>query len=339
MARLITVGDLHLTDASGVGCLSKYVENSDDVVLGEVTKVLDYAQRKNVDQIAFLGDLCDGPRMSYEAFLRFLAFLRANKDFTFHMYPGNHDMFSADPAVGHSLQLLMEYQLPNVRIYTTPTVVRIGGAKFRFLPFPHASFKPGMLNLAHVEVYGSKNDAGRVNKHEELSRSKAVACIGHLHTAHQVRNCYYGGTLLQNNFGESLPKFFQDVEYNSDDDYEVTAIENDPAYKLHTIVLQSKADLKGIPKGKNNLVKLVIEEGADVVAGDYAHFSNVQMVKAFRNKEELAAVLTEDLSDGKSLIVRTDDFFREWIKSLDVEASMRKRVRQTRQRILEGLQA
>lgn len=337
MAEMVGIGDLHLTDAGGTGGLSKYVENPDAVILSEVSKVLDYAQSKNIDRVVFYGDLCDGPRMSYEALLLLLQFLRANDRFTFYMYLGNHDMFSEDPQVGHSLQLLMEYELPNVKVFTKPTTTKIGGARVRFLPFPHMSFDKSALNFAHNEVYGSKNDAGRVNKAETLNRSKAVACIGHLHTAHKVRNSYFSGTLQQNNFGESLPKYFHHIQFNDPEDYEIQLIEHKPKYKLHTVVLQTKADLKNIPKGSTNLVKLVIEEGADVVQGDYAHLHNIQMVKAFRNREELAAVLTEDLSDGQSLLIRTDDFFKEWVKSLDCDAAMRKRVRTTRQRILESV--
>lgn len=335
--EVLGIGDLHLTDAGGTGCLSKYVENSDQVILDEVAKALDYASAKNIEHIVFYGDLCEGPRMSYDALLLFLQFLRANERFSFYMYVGNHDLFSEDPAVGHSLQLLQEYNLPNVKIFTKPTTTKIGGAKVRFLPFPHMSFDKTALNFAHNEVYGSKNDAGRVNKHDELSKSKAVACIGHLHTAHQVRNCYYSGTLLQNNFGESLPKYFHHIQFNSPDDHEIQLIEHRPKYKLHTVVLQSRADLKNIPKGNTNLVKLVIQEGADVVAGDYSNLTNIHMTKAFRNKEELVAVLTEDLSDGKSLVIRTNDFFKQWIQSLDCDVSMRKRVRATRVRILESV--
>lgn len=326
-----------MTDANGTGCLSKYVEHSDAVVLNEVSKVLDWAQTKSISNVVFLGDLCDGPRMSYDALLLLLQFLRSNDRFSFFMYLGNHDLFSEDPTVGHSLQLLQEYELPNVKIYTKPTTSKIDGVRCRFLPFPFMDFDKTALNFAHNEVYGSKNDAGRVNNHEGLDRSKAVASIGHLHTAHVVRNCYYPGTLLQNNFGENLPKYFQHIQFKDINDYEIQHIEHKPDYTLHTVVLQSRADLKTIPKGSKKLVKLVIEEGADVVQGDYAHLSNIQMVKAFRNKEELAAVLTEDLQDGQSLIIRTNDFFKQWIQALDCEASMRTRVRQTRKRILESV--
>lgn len=333
----VAVGDLHLSDASGVGGLSKYVENSDEVILSEVDKVLVYAKEHSVQNVVFLGDICDGPRMSYDANLLLLKFLKLNSDFMFYLYTGNHDLFSSDPAVGHSLQLLREYRLPNVKIITKPQTIDIDGAQCRFLPFPHMSLDAKALNFAHKEVYGSKNDHGRVNKNEELSKSKAVACIGHLHTAHQVRNCYYPGTLYQTNFGEPLPKYFHHITFNSFDDHEISLIETDPTYKLHTIVVNSKADLASIPKGKTNLIKLVIADGADVVAGDYANLKNIEMVKAYKNKEELAAVLTEDLSEGQALIIRTDEFFKDWLKGLDVDREMRTRVRDTRTRILNSV--
>lgn len=333
----VGIGDLHLSDSAGSGALSKYLQNSDEVILSEVSKVLDYAKAQAIINIMLYGDLCEGPRMSYDALLLLLRFLRLHSDFRFFMYPGNHDMFSADPSVGHSLQLLQEYQLPNVKIFTKPTVIKIDGVRCRFLPFPHMSLDKTALNFAHNEVHGSKNDHGRVNTSDALSKSKAVACVGHLHTAHQVRNTYFSGTLLQNNFGESLPKFFHHIRFNSYEDHEITPIPHDPTYKLHTIVVETKDDLNEIPKGKHNLIKLVIADGADVVAGDYAHIKNIEIVKAFKSKEELAAVLTEDLREGSALIIRTDDFFKEWVKSLDCDVTMRNRVRATRRRILNGV--
>lgn len=334
------IGDLHMSDSAGLGGLSKYLENHDEMVISELTKVTDYARTKGVQTIIQYGDVCDSPRMSYRAMVLLSQFLSQNDDLKFHIILGNHDMYGETSETGHSLEVLkLLYHKPNVRFYLKPKTVEIDGAKVRFLPYPHESFDKQALNVYHKEVYGCMNDSGMVHHTEGLTKSKAIVVAGHIHTAHRVRNTYYSGTLYQTNFGESLPKYFHHIEFNSPQDYEVTKITHAPTYKLHTIVLQSRADLKLIPEGATNLVKLVIQDGADVTASDYANRQNIEIVKPFKNKEELQAVLTEDLVEGQKIIIRTEAFFKQWIMSLDVEREMRDRIRQVRQRVLTSVGA
>lgn len=338
--ELLSVGDLHTTDHTGSGGLAKYIENPDLFVMGEVQKVLDYGKAKDVRRVVFKGDLCDGPRMSYEGSLAFMDVIDSNPEFDFYLYLGNHDMYGETPAAGHSLQLLKRVyaRSKNVHIYTTPKTVKIDDVRVRFCPYPNMDFDRRALNFFHKEVYGSKSDSGRLNREDSLSRSKAVAIGGHLHTAHRVRNSYFIGTLYQTNFGEQLPKYFAHIEFDTPDEYNVKLVKTDPKYKLHTVVLQSRDDLANIPTKRTDLVKLVIQDGADVSAEDYAHLKNIAVLKNFKSKDDLAAVLTEDIREGTELVIRTDDFFKEWVASLDVEESMRKRVRSIRRRIINSVQ-
>jgi hypothetical protein len=332
------VGDLHLTAADGSGGLAKYVADADDMVMEEFSGVLQYGRKHGINTVLQYGDVCDAPRMSYTAMIALSRFLAANDDFMFHFILGNHDMFGETPATGHSLELLkLLYTKPNVKFYTKPKTVEIDGAQVRFLPYPHESFDRTALNIFHKEVRGSKNDAGRTMGSDELSDSKAVICAGHLHTAHRVRNTYYGGTIYQQNFGESLPKYFHHIEFNNAKDYEIKLVKHDPKYKLHTVVLQSRDDLSNIPEGEFNLVKLVIQDGADVSASDYAKFSNIVMIKPFKSKEDLAVILTEDLTEGQAHSFKMEEVFKDWLKSLDVDEQMRKRIRYQRRRILQGV--
>jgi hypothetical protein len=82
---------------------------------------------------------------------------------------------------------------------------------------------------------------------------------------------------------------------------------------------------------------LVILDGADVNASDYSAFSNIVLIKNFRSKEDLRAVLTEDLSNAEELVVRVDDFFDVWVESLDVEQSMREKIVDVRRRVLNKI--
>ncbi|QBQ74571.1 recombination endonuclease [Burkholderia phage BcepSauron] len=335
MAEFVGVGDLHLSDQTGDGGLSKYVENSDRVILNEVRRgPIKYAQENGIDKLFLYGDVCNGTRMSYQAMRELVALLNEYPDIEFHVILGNHDMFSELAENGHSLELLILFGLPNFRLYTEPTQVKIDRALVNFLPYPSTAFQPGHLNVFHNEVYGSKTDSGRVHKKEGSPKSKLIAVGGHLHTAHSVRNTHYSGTLYQTNFGESLPKYFHHINYRNDTDNEIELIEHDPRFKLHTVVISCRDDLATIPRGKRDLVKLVIQDGADVSAADYAGRQNIVIVKNFRSKEDLRAVLTEDLNNAEELVIQVDDFFDVWLEALDVEQSMREQIAMTRKRIL-----
>lgn len=337
--QAIGVGDLHLTDDAGTGGLAKYIENPDLMVCNEVRSVLRYAESHGIQEIFMYGDVCQNPRMSYDAMLSLFDLLTENLDFKFSIILGNHDMWGEIPETGHSLQVLQKMLLgfPHVRIYTRPTVVKYGRNKdvrVKFLPYPSEDFDVEGLNIFHKEVYGCSNDAGRVHKDDGLSKSKAVTVAGHIHTAHRVRNTYYSGTLYQTNFGERLPKYFHHIEFNSVKDYEIQLVEHTPKFKLHNVVLQTRDDLALIPQSEFDLVKLVIQDGCDVSGSDYAHMSNVVEHKNFKTKDELKAVLLEDLTEGKEMKIRTEEFFQSWVESLDVEKAMRERVVSVRERVL-----
>lgn len=334
--ELLCVGDLHLTASDGTGGLSKYIEDPDQFVVSEVDKVLAYGRSKGLNKIIFPGDIFDGPRGSYPGMLALSGLFSSNPDFTFYLMTGNHDLYGLTPDTGHSLQILQNFKQPNVRYFTRPKSITVDGVDVRFLPYPSTNFDPNALNIFHNEVYGSKGDSGRLATDESLSKSKAVAIGGHLHTAHRIRNTHYCGTLYQTNFGESLPKYFHHIEFNSAQDFNITLVNHEPKYKLHNIVLEHREDLKLIPHSKFDLVKLVIQDGADVGPSDWASLTNIAIIKNYKSKSDLALVLTEDLSECKELIIKTEDFFQTWVRGLDVDVETRKHVCQVRRRVLNN---
>jgi len=341
MAEFLGVGDLHMTDAAGRGALSKYIEEPDKMVLDEFSKVLDYGRDRGINRVFQYGDISgDMYRLSYPATTSLARFLSTNDDFEFDFILGNHDMLGTEASAGHSLEILkLLYHKPNVRFYTRPKTVEVHGAKVRFLPFPHASFDREALNVFHLEAHGSKNDHGKAFESDGLTKSKAVICGGHLHTAHRVRNTYYSGTLYQTNFGESLPKYFHHIEFNSPEDFEIRLVKNDPKYKLHNIVLQTRDDISLIPDSPTDLVKLIIQDGCDVSPGDYAKFNNIVENKNFKTKQDLASVLTEDLTDGQAIKFEVAEFFSAWIESYDVPDKMRQHIKSVRRRVLNSVKA
>jgi DNA repair exonuclease SbcCD nuclease subunit len=330
----IALGDLHTTDASGKGGIAKYVPNYDEIVFEEADRALEWARERGIRTVFLLGDTCESPRMSYEAMLNLVSFFARNEDMMFYVILGNHDMFSDDPSVGHSLQVVMSmYGRPNVRFIEKPETIKIDKVPVRFLPYPHEDFDPKALNVFHKEVYGSKGDSGRPMKDDKLSKSKAVVVAGHLHTSHRVRNTFYPGTLAQKNFGEKTDKYFAHIDFKSATDFEIEFIPFEPKYLLHTVIINDRRDLKQIPKGQFNLVKLVIADGADVSGADWTGKPNIVEIKNFKSQEELKAVLTEDMSDGEALSVDVEEFFTTWLDQSTYPDELKARVQEVRARV------
>lgn len=204
MSVFLGIGDLHLSASNGYGGLSRYVDNSDQYILEEVQRVLDTAKADGIEQVFVYGDICDGPRMSYNAHLQLLKLLRRNKDLFFHFILGNHDKLATDSTVGHSLQVLQQFRLKNVAMHLAPEVVDFGDCKINFLSYPFHDFQ-NMLNVCHLDIKGAVTDNGRkVTKGVDASGYPVVS--GHIHSSGDYGSVHYSGTLYQLNFGESADR-------------------------------------------------------------------------------------------------------------------------------------
>lgn len=326
----IGIGDLHLTDSLGRGGLASYIKDSDAMVARAVSRCLRWASARSIRNVFLYGDLCEGTRMSYEAQLALLSILR--QDFDFHIILGNHDLFAEEPTLGHSLQLINEFGLPNVKIYTEPTVTKVDGRAVRFLPWPHTDFDSKCLNVAHVDVSGAKTDSGRpVSKGSE---SKATVVVGHIHTAQVIRNTYYSGTLYQTNFGEAPNKYFHHIEY--DGGWVVNQVPVKPEYRLHTVEVRTRRDLKAIPRSEKDLVKLILVDGCQLAAEDTAGI-NVVSTKTANNAKELALAKVSDLREGSEIELSSDEFFAEWLTTQAVEPTLKEQATKIRNRTLKNL--
>lgn len=336
MASFIGIGDLHLTSSLGKGGLSSYVNDHDKAVVVAVKRALSYAKRNQVRQVFLYGDICEAPRMSYSGQIALLSFLRL--DFSFHIILGNHDKFGEVSSAGHSLEIIKELRLPNVHIYEDPTFVNIEGQDVNFLPWPHCDFNPKALNVAHVDVQGAKTDSGRAVT--KGTSSKAFAVIGHIHTHQRVRNSFYSGTLYQTNFGESQEKFFHHGRY--EDGWEIESIASKPKYVLHSLEVTSNKDLakleRSIPEGElaQNLVKVIVKDGAKITASDYGNL-NVVKLSTPNTARELALAHVEDLTDGSEIEISSDEFFQEWLDNQHHDPSVKKSASRLRTKMLKGL--
>ena len=123
----IGIGDLHLTGTSGAGAWSKYWPgNSDAAILQEAQKAVDYGKSKGIANIFLYGDICDAPKMSYQAHQALLDFFSRNFDCQFYIILGNHEMLTANSST-HALSLIQAFgtACPNVHIYDKPTLEKV----------------------------------------------------------------------------------------------------------------------------------------------------------------------------------------------------------------------
>lgn len=333
MSEFIAVGDLHLTDSKGKGGLSNYIDDADAFVLREFQKACDYARKKHVKYVIQAGDVCESPVMSQRATLLLIDFIRRNKDLTFFFISGNHDSISEDTSMGNSLEVLQKIEFENAHFFTKPKNVKFGETKVRFLPWPSEDFDPEALNIYHKEVRGALNDGGRAFDSEELPASQAVTVAGHLHTAHRVRNTWYIGTLYQTNFGEKPQKYFGHVRFNSAKDFDVELIPTAPEYTLHNVVLESRDDLSKIPTDPKQLVKLIIQDGADVHTADYVGLSNIVQIKNFGSKADLKKVLTEELESAEEVTFDQEEFLVAYMDAMSMEEERKQRILSLRDKI------
>lgn len=334
-----------MEDDKGNGGLVKYVDNQPKFVIDEVRKILVYAKKQGITNIVLLGDLFETPRGSYCGQLELIKLFADNPKFMFRAILGNHDrQTKLYNNIGHSMEIILAMNITNFKLYLEPTVEIIDGSKIHWMPWPCKTFKKDCLNIAHVEVNGASYDSGQrkfentkdTDPEHMLSNSSAIAVLGHLHTMHAVRNMTFVGTCYQTCFGEKIDKYFAHVKFSTPEDYEIILVPHKPNIRLFNLIVNSKADLENISTDPNDLYKLIISEGSDINIADYNHMQNVVQIKAFKNKQELQTLLTEDLTSNNELEIKTSDFFNSYIDKLDIDANLKKRSLKLRTNLLTG---
>jgi DNA repair exonuclease SbcCD nuclease subunit len=334
--RALGVGDLHLD-----GPLIKYLPNLNELILDEVTKCLRYARDNGIENIFLYGDICHRPNISMDALIRLYQLLATNKDLQFYILKGNHDVLYAqaktsvsaetiEDGSAHSLRMVQELagrkHLKNVQVIADgPTDIEIGGETVRFLPWPHTDCSSDALNILHIEISGARYDTGRkVDGATDLSTFQAVA--GHLHQAQRIGKVHYSGTLYQTNFGESLPKYFHDISYRNNK-LRVKKVENDPYLKLHTVIIESKKDLKKIPTGMNNLCKVYVKRDVVLPEDAFSQLPNVVKINSFKTIQELKVIIQQELQiEDTEFSFNERSYVKDWLKQKkDIPLDERKR--------------
>ena len=294
----VLIGDLHLD-----GMSADLGPDANRLQVAEVGKAEAWAVRNRVNEVWYLGDLCNRAVMSYEAHELLLAQWSLYPHLKRRVILGNHDW---DEQGRHSLRLLKKViehgGLDHVHIYEEATREKIAGVPVNFLPYPYpdveVDFKTrNCINVAHCEVKGSLRDNGTDSSSQVELDTDGFWVLGHLHTPHDVSDwAHYVGTLFQRNFGEALPKSFTHLKarmHNGKLQTKVYRIDNKPAFQLINLDVQQQSDLKQVTKNPLHKFKLFVSAAVKVPEQFLADHPNVVRAQPYKNKRERDALVEE----------------------------------------------
>ena len=304
--QILGIGDLHLSSVNGSGGFSRFLRDSDSMIINELRRVL---LKEEIETVIIYGDICDGSRMSYGAHELLYSFFHEFKDRSFHLILGNHDKFARDSNAGHSCQLLQKMVGSNVRIYENPEVVKIGNNKINMLPYPFADFKRDMLNVCHLTLSGAVDDYGRKCKDGVAYKSGCTIVSGHIHSAGEGPDFSYSGTLYQLTFGESIERKGYHVIDIDNSEADVQWRQWVPEYKLKTIEVDESTDWASLADRKC-YYRLISDEFIDPAL--YASL-NVVNIKSKAAAAETLELKVEDAT------VSIDSMFQQIIRKYDKE--------------------
>jgi len=115
--------------------------------------------------------------------------------------------------------------------------------------------------------------------------------IGHLHTKQKVGNSYYPGTPYQLNFGENPTKGWAlgKFKYNNKGKllHKMHIVDNDSAFKLLNLIVESANDLKKIVDNPLYRYKLFVKEGVELPTNTNAKYPNIENTLGFKTNREL----------------------------------------------------
>ena len=299
--EIVFVGDTHFESLNNL-----FGEQGDDYIFQCFQNAVDYATTNNVVNIIQLGDIFDRFNPDEATVVRLLQFCMHNHHHNFYFIIGNHDIKSINLHSSRFLEFVARARLlPNLFIYTTPELKWLDGVPIYFMPWPalsHEALDHPCLNIAHIKVPNTVDDGGRKLKNleiDELPDTDDWWIIGDLHTYQRPGpRIIYPGTMFQKNFGETLPKGFVHsfIKYSNKQQRiycKHKYVQTDPPFVLENVIINSAADFRDLPV--NNTRYKLIKKVDIEIPNTMLNNPNVVSVKGFENREELKAMLSNEI--------------------------------------------
>lgn len=303
IVEFVTVGDPHLDKLKNL-----FPNNHLDLQIAELEKPFIWALKNGVENVVVLGDIGDKERLSEEAQIALLTMLfKYDGKLNVWVILGNHDVKDNGT---HSLQLFVkiykEKKFKTTHIVDKPIQVVMNGMAFNFLPFPCIKALPyknhQTVNFAHLERPGAVRDNGlRIKKEHGTKADKNIWVVGHLHTPQILDLTWFGGTLYQQNFGESFPKGFLYCKFKENGKSitpKIKFIKNDPAFKFHNLVVEKLSDLKQISNNQLYKYKIFVKKGVELPDNLHNKYPNIINTPIrVKNKKEVAVLVSDEQSN------------------------------------------
>lgn len=293
--EFICFGDVHAE------VHSRYVEDYMSPVRNVFRQITNYATTNGIKTIIGLGDLFDTPNPKDTTQIEILKCFNAKLDY--HLIMGNHEYYFQQES--STLQKQNAYQLinffgselgalPNVRIYTSPSYVKIDDIPFKFLPFPHTKYKPEKdgIRIGHFSISGYCMDNGReIKEGEKISNTKNLI-LGHLHTKQMP---IYPGSILQANFGEEPNKGFLHCTAqlkNKELTLKTKWIPLVLPLELLNIVVEKPEDISELDKYKDKKykIKLLVKNDVALPNDLTILYPNVIKIQGYKTKTQMEAL-------------------------------------------------
>lgn len=179
---MIIIGDIHLRI---------YSDNIEADIFNSINFILEYAKENKERNIFILGDISDTKSvLSVKPFIEFYNILKNNKDISFYILSGNHDIvgYNKENKYISTVELLKD--ISNVRVIVEPTILDIENYRCLILPFDKEENIRNFLNidadicLGHIGISEAVLSSGisivTPFKAEDFKKYKLVF-FGHYH--------------------------------------------------------------------------------------------------------------------------------------------------------------
>ena len=313
--RFLAIGDLHLEK------LGRIFGEIDHIGL-QLQCLYDaaaYALDHDIQRIILLGDIFETPHPEQKTIRRLLEALNGYPRVEFHIIRGNHDVSSTQENSLELLDFISELRaISNVELYLSPTRANWDGVRMCFLSYPYLkplkSSKPQLV-LAHQELAGAIRDNGMTipkSHGQPKIAHRDYWIIGHLHQHQQGKRYCYPGTMMQMNFGESLPKGFLRVTANYSEQLTVKTkyIKYHPPFRLINLPVKSKRDLEQIKSRSHYRYKVILTPKAKLPLGWRNQYPNIVNVVGVKEEQQIEQELVGQLSLDQTTMIDEVDITR-----------------------------
>lgn len=287
------IGDIHYEK------LDHRIPNFSGMVSTTLRNTIDKAMRRGASAIVLVGDIFNSPYPTQDSVVEFLDVI-TDFDIEVHTLLGNHDFANV---LTNSLKIAKWTRKlkSNLNIIDKPTMMKIDGIRYQFLPHPYVEDMSPKADFAfgHFAVSGATGDNGFKIKSKNQPKGNWV--LGDFHTAQEgkTKKCVYEyvGSLTQLSWEEDSRKTFLMIEDGEKHRHKV-----EQQYKLAQYTISSDEELDKCVFDKNTFYYMKTTHGYVLPKGwSLEHPEVIRQSAVGAKKDKRAALLSPTTTTLKPL--------------------------------------